>query len=258
MLHPPIPPVSNREHPALSSERRVLLAAAYSGQGPEYERLRPGYPAEFVTELARIAGPLGAVDVGAGTGKLAAALSAHGVAVTAVDPSEKMLAQVPAGITALTGGAEALPLPGRSVSLYTAAQAWHWFDTAAACREADRVLADGGTLALLWNTLDVTVPWVHRLSRIMHAGDILKDGFVPPMNAPFCLSERREVRWEQRMSTADVTRLAATRSYWQRSDEKTRRRVAANLDWYLYEHLGHAPDSEIALPYRSDLLLYRR
>ena len=42
-----------------------------------------------------------------------------------------------------------------------------------------RVLAPNGVLALVWNQLDVTIPWVHRLARIMHAGNVLREGFRP-------------------------------------------------------------------------------
>ena len=33
--------------------------------------------------------------------------------------------------------------------------------------------------------------------------------------------------------------------------------MLANLDWYLHEHLGHAPGDVVGVPYRTDLFLYR-
>ena len=37
-----------------------------------------------------------------------------------------------------------------------------------------------GVLGLIWNQLDTSVPWVHRLSRIMHAGDVHKPALPAP------------------------------------------------------------------------------
>src|SRR5699024_11435984 len=56
--------------------RKQALAAAFEGQGEDYDRLRPGYPgAALEAMLARVhvrsdGGPPRAVDLGAGTGKL--------------------------------------------------------------------------------------------------------------------------------------------------------------------------------------------
>ncbi|GAA1722407.1 methyltransferase domain-containing protein [Brachybacterium phenoliresistens] len=244
------------------------------------------------------ADPVRAVDLGAGTGKLSWALAAQGVEVTAVDPSEAMLesalragasvpragASVPrAGASALGTGEQALSdgasaagraaspsirtrlasaedtgLPEGSADLVTAAQAWHWFDAQAASAEAARLLGEGGMLALVWNMLDVTIPWVHRLSRIMHAGDIHREDFAPEVAAPFVLRERLVHSWEDPMPTHDVIDLARTRSYVITATPERRAKVLANLDWYLHEHLGHAPGSTIGLPYRTDLFLYAR
>ncbi|HEX8508512.1 MAG TPA: hypothetical protein VF635_03295 [Propionibacteriaceae bacterium] len=61
------------------------LGAAFARGGERYERLRPGYPDRAVTWL--VAGTPAAgvvVDVGAGTGKLTAAMLAAGFEVVAV------------------------------------------------------------------------------------------------------------------------------------------------------------------------------
>lgn len=294
-LHPPIPPISGKDAPRFGSEeRKQALAAAFRSQGEDYDRLRPGYPPAVIDAILRHrpgADPVRAVDLGAGTGKLSWALAAQGVDVTAVDPSEAMLesalragASVPrAGASALDAGeqaplaeasaagraaspsirtrlasAEDTGLPEGSADLVTAAQAWHWFDAQAASAEAARLLAEGGMLALVWNMLDVTIPWVHRLSRIMHAGDIHREDFAPEVAAPFALRERLVHSWEDPMPTHDVIDLARTRSYVITATPERRAKVLANLDWYLHEHLGHAPGSTIGLPYRTDLFLYAR
>jgi len=302
--HPPVPPVSRRSQPRFRSrERRAELAAAFTAQGSDYDRLRPDYPAQAIdailaaADLASTAGPAtaadpastvgpatpagpattagpatAAIDLGAGTGKLALALAARGLRVTAVDPSAAMLevleaatapcpvaapGPAPAEVRTMRRSAEDTGLPSGAADIVTAAQAWHWFDLESAAGEARRLLRPGGVLALLWNTLDVQIPWVHRYARIMHAGDVQRDDFSPPMTSDFALLERRVVRWEDPRTTTELIDLARTRSYVITASETTRAKVLANLDWYVHEHLGHERGAVVGLPYRTDLFLYR-
>ena len=269
-LHPPIPPISARDEPRFgSAERKRTLASAFAGQGADYDRLRPGYPdAVLDAMLAPLAGSaptLRAIDLGAGTGKLSGALAERGLEVTAVDTSEAMLEVARArGRTIAAGSlsthlarAEETGLPGSSAELVTVAQAWHWFDAEEASAEVARLLAPGGVLALVWNMLDVTIPWVHRLSRIMHAGDIHREDFAPTVGPELELTDRRAITWEDPMPTQDVIDLARTRSYVITAPEERRQKVLANLDWYLHDHLGHARGARVGVPYRTDLFLYR-
>ena len=274
-LHPPIPPISARDEPRFgSAERKRTLAGAFDGQGADYDRLRPGYPdAALCAILAHVpvrsgGGPsLRAIDLGAGTGKLSWALAARGLEVTAVDTSAAMLETARAGgptgtrpdtsLTTRLAPAEDTGLEAGSAELVTVAQAWHWFDAQAASAEAVRLLAPGGVLALVWNMLDVTIPWVHRLSRIMHAGDVHREDFLPTVGAGLELTERSAHRWEDPLATHDVIDLARTRSYVITAPEERRQKVLANLDWYLHDHLGHAPGSTVGVPYRTDLFLFR-
>ena len=269
-LHPPIPPISARDEPRFgSAERKRTLASAFAGQGADYDRLRPGYPdAVLDAMLAPLAGSaptLRAIDLGAGTGKLSGALAERGLEVTAVDTSEAMLEVARArGRTIAAGSlsthlarAEETGLPAASAELVTVAQAWHWFDAEEASAEVARLLAPGGVLALVWNMLDVTIPWVHRLSRIMHAGDIHREDFAPTVGPELELTDRRAITWEDPMPTQDVIDLARTRSYVITAPEERRQKVLANLDWYLHDHLGHARGARVGVPYRTDLFLYR-
>src|SRR5690606_20521808 len=121
-----------------------------------------------------------------------------------------------------------------SADLVTAAQAWHWFDVEPVTAEVRRVLRPGGVLALLWNTLDVQIPWVHRFSRIMHAGDVQRDDFDPPVGPGLQRLAHHELRWEDPMPTHDLIDLARTRSYVITASEPTRAKVLANLDWYVH------------------------
>jgi SAM-dependent methyltransferase len=240
-----------RGGPRLDHGRRLELGQSFQDGGEHYQRVRPGYPADSADWLIP-AGARDAVDVGAGTGKFAAILLERGLAVSAVDPSADMLAQLHAhypAVAATQGTAEATGLPDSAFDVVSVAQAWHWCDPLPASTELARILRPGGTLGLIWNQLDTSVPWVHRLSRIMHAGDVYKPGFRPVVGPEFAGLESHMTRWEDSLNTGDIIELTKSRSYYLRAGEATRTKVLANLDWYLHEHLGHGTDEDITLPY---------
>jgi ubiquinone/menaquinone biosynthesis C-methylase UbiE len=151
-------------------------AQGFSRAGAEYERGRPGYPAEAIELLGRELG-LGpgrdVVDLAAGTGKLTRMLVAMGARTLAVEPVEGMREQLRSavpGAEVLDGTAERLPLPDQSVDAVLVAQAFHWFDAPRAAREIFRVLKPpNGGLAVVWNAWDESVPWVARLQELVHA-----------------------------------------------------------------------------------------
>lgn len=240
-----------RGGPRLHHSRRVHLAAGYLDGGEQYDRVRPGYPSETVGWLVPD-GAGTAVDLGAGTGLFTAELVKRGLQVTAVDPSSDMLAVLRAKlpeVTTVAGTAESTGLATASTDLVTIAQAWHWLDPVAASAEVARILVPGGRIALLWNQLDVSVPWVHRLSRIMHAGDVYTPEYQPGIGPAFGAAEHLTTRWNQQLSTSDIVELAKSRSYYRRVSSAIRLKVESNLDWYLHEHLGFDVDATVDLPY---------
>lgn len=237
--------------PRLAEHRRRELARGYLQDGERYERVRPGYPPECVEWLVPSQARR-AADVGAGTGKFTRELVQRCPQVTAVDPSEDMLSVLTEhlpGVDCVLGTAEATGLPTASVDVVTIAQAWHWCDPAEASTEAARILVSGGVFGLLWNQLDVSVPWVHRLSRIMHAGDVFRPNYRPPLGAWFSNPESKVVAWMQSLPVADIVELARSRSYYQNASAGVRAKVEANLLWYLHDHLGHESGAVIQLPY---------
>ena len=116
---------------------RAAHANSFGPAADIYERGRPSYPAAALDWLLP-AGVPRVVDVGAGTGKLTRQIRDRGLPVTAVDPSEGMLAQlrtaVP-GVPAVLGSAEQIPLPDDSADVVLVAQAWHWVDPVRAVPE---------------------------------------------------------------------------------------------------------------------------
>lgn len=100
---------------------------------------------------------------------LTATLVALGVDVIAVEPDPAMLTELRrtlSTVRALSGSAEAIPLPDASVDAVLAGNAMHWFDMAVAGPEIARILAPGGILAGLWNVMDDGVEWVAGFARI--------------------------------------------------------------------------------------------
>jgi len=191
-------------------------ATSFGSSADVYERGRPGYPAEAIDWLL----PEGAqhvVDLGAGTGKLTRLLLDRVDRVTAVEPSEGMREQLIRAVPTaqvLPGSAERLPLDGESFDAVLAAQAWHWVDPARAVPEVARVLKPGGTLGLVWNIRDETVPWVAALGDLMHFGsDSSLESENPRVGPPFGPVERRDFRWSNPVTADDVVAMVASRSY---------------------------------------------
>jgi ubiquinone/menaquinone biosynthesis C-methylase UbiE len=181
-----------------------------------YGRARPGYPAPAVEWL--VGRPSQRVlDLGAGTGKLTAALVAAGHDVVAVDPSTQMLAILRATVPAaqaVAGLAESIPLPDASVDTVVVGQAFNWFDHAAAVPELSRVLRSGGRLGLVWNIRDETTPWVAELSRVIGGKDA--SGLTPSGQAAlthFDSFEEAQFRHAQQLDRDTLLGLVKSRSY---------------------------------------------
>jgi SAM-dependent methyltransferase len=134
-------------------------ATAYAEHRPDYADAAIRWALEPVWSRR----PLRVVDLGAGTGKLTAALAGLAAEVTAVEPDPQMLAelrrQMPS-VRSLAGRAEEIPLPDGSVDAVLAAQSMHWFEMDQAMPEIARVLTPGGIVAGLWNVDDDRVGWV--------------------------------------------------------------------------------------------------
>ena len=237
----------------------------FVGEGGAYDLVRPAYPDEAVAALvdaARCArgahatgqgGPLRVADIGAGTGKMSELLARAGAIVEAVEPSEAMRAQASSvdGVTWHDGVAEDTGLPDGAFDIVVFAQSWHWVDSARAGAEAARILAPGGALGIVWNQMDVCVPWVHRLTRIMRSGDVHRPDRPPTPGGGFAPMRLTQVAWEDIMTPEQILTLGTTRSSYIRSSGEGRARMQANLRWYLYEHLGYAPGEEVAIPYTT-------
>jgi SAM-dependent methyltransferase len=133
----------------------------FSDRVAEYVRYRPDYPAAMLAWLRREHGvnPHWLVaDIGAGTGISSKLFLDGGHRVIAVEPNEpmRMAAEQWLGdnerFQIIDGRATETGLESGSVDLLTVAQAFHWFDQAAARREFQRILRPERLAAIIWNS----------------------------------------------------------------------------------------------------------
>ncbi|MDR8018010.1 class I SAM-dependent methyltransferase [Nesterenkonia aerolata] len=254
----------------VDDRRRRQLGEAFSeasdiAQARDYDAVRPRYPQQVVRTLLepltpQAAGSSRVVELGAGTGILTRSLLAHGAEVRAVEPSAPMVeVMAERSAEALNDGrlrisrtsAESTEISSGWADLVVAAQSWHWFDPEAVQPELVRILRAGGFAAVIANHLDTSVPWVHRLTRIMRAGDVRRPGWRPDFGRSFGEVTTQEHSWERRVTPEEIHRLSRTLSSWLTADEQERARRRANLEWYLSDHLGRASGENVVLPYTT-------
>lgn len=134
----------------------------FSSRVADYVRYRPDYPPALLDWLHQDIGvPTETLvaDIGAGTGISTRLFLAAGHPVIAVEPNaamreaaEQLLAPDYLRLKVADGTAEATGLADNSVGLVAAAQAFHWFDTAAVRREWARILQPEGMALVFWNS----------------------------------------------------------------------------------------------------------
>jgi len=202
----------------VNRDERRGRASSFASVADAYERGRPEYPLDAVRWLTGDA-PADVVDLGAGTGKLTRGIVALGHRVIAVEPLPEMLEHLSRAAPearALTGSAEAIPLPDASADVVACAQAFHWFDHAAALPEIVRVLRPRGRLALVWNTRDDREPWVAQLSDTIVGRETIRESdALGPVGASglFDVVETTTFSFRQRLDRASLRDLVLSRSY---------------------------------------------
>lgn len=247
------------------------VAAGFDRVADRYERGRPDYPAGAVEYLATALGMRpgrSILDVGAGTGKFTREIVRFGAAVTAVEPMPKMreqFAQRLPGTPLLEGTAEHLPVGDATVDAIVCAQAFHWFDTAAAAREFARVLRPDGALGLIWNIRDEPVPWVRELTTILDRYDVggprgRSQSWRQPLidTGLFSPLEHREFTHVQRAPTETIVDRALSVSFIGILPAEAQAKVAEEVRSLLARSPETAGRAEIELPYRTDVYAAHR
>jgi SAM-dependent methyltransferase len=260
-------PATGRDTPENGSN--AARAKSFGAVAAAYDAGRPTFPAEALTWILG-PGRLQVLDLGAGTGKLAAVAAALGHDVVAVDPSEEMLSvcRRRPGIDTMVGAAESIPLAHASVDAVLVGQAFHWFDHARALPEIARVLRPNGVLGLLWNDADRVVPWVRRFDRAIRGDDFGGDQFDPMpillQSDMFALVETARFRHWQDLDRAGLRQLALSHSRVAVLTESRRESVLEQID-SIYDNTARPPEP-LRMPYLtdcyrarpSDLANYRR
>ena len=239
-------------------------STGFTANAAGYARGRPDYPAALDAWLRDAVGlrpGTTVVDLGAGTGKFIRRLQSTGATIVAVEPVDAMRARLAAdfpAVDARAGTADAMPLGDASAQAVVCAQAFHWFATPSAVAEIARVLQPGGTLALVWNVRDESVPWVRALTEIIqpHEGDVPRylkgdwrrvfpaPGFGPLQETVFehaHVGTAVQVIVDRFLSVSFIAALPAS----ERADVERRLRALIDADPAL------AGGKTIALPYRT-------
>ena len=190
-----------------------------------YQRGRPSYPPDvvsYVVSRMRMRTPADAtvLDLAAGTGIFTELLAPHVQRVVAVEPVESMRTKITGAAAVMDGTAESIPLEDGSVDAVTVAQAFHWFRFDEALAEIARVLRPGGSLALVWNRRDESVPWVASMSEVMRwrehqisAYDRTDWPSVIGASGLFGAVEHRAFAWEHMIDRATLAERVRSVSY---------------------------------------------
>lgn len=239
-------------------------ARSFGAVAADYDRFRPGYPAEALRwALADVGDEAHVVDLGAGTGILTRDLRALGHRVTPVEPDPAMrtrLDRTVAGTTALAGSAEAVPLPDASADAVLVGQAYHWFDRKRAHVEIARVLRPDGIFAPVWNIRDETVGWVAALGRIARMGESSSDlsEKVTTFGAAFGEVEPGRFTHRTAVTPDEVLGLLRTRSHWLVASPQQRQRMDRELRELFATHPDLAGRETVELPYQTLVFRARR
>jgi ubiquinone/menaquinone biosynthesis C-methylase UbiE len=198
----------------------------------DYAAYRPRLPASFYQRIDAII-PIResrSLDLATGPGTIAIELAALGSSVVGIDISAEQIAtakrvskerELEDKVEFKVGSAENTGLDGSSFDLVTAGQCWHWFDSAAAMAEIQRVLRPDGVLAIAYNSylaehspvaqdtedliLEFNPSWTmakstgmfpKRIDEVIHGGFRLVEQFCYDHDEEFS-----HARWRGRMRT---------------------------------------------------------
>lgn len=203
--------------------------------------LLPALPDEAVHWLTGTDAPrptITVLELNAGTGQLTEQLVRCGHRVIATDPSPQNLATLRTRVVPFAvgvSGAEAIPSPSQTVDVVVCNPASGNVDPAKALDEVNRVLREGGAIAVLWVARDEGVPWVRRLSKLIGLGNDrhpLRDALKT--TALFVRPDEASWRTWHRLNRAELISYAKSCGA---TDEGTLAAVGA-----LYDDYDRGPD----------------
>ena len=241
-------------------------ALGFAVAADDYESSRPGYPADalfWLMERLRLDERSVYVDLAAGTGKLTRLLAPLVGRTVAVEPVEAMRSKLHSVLPqaeVLEGTAESLPLPDASGDAVTVAQAFHWFDAAAAAREIHRVLRPGGRLAIVWNRRDLSDPAHASIEEIVqrHRGETpshRSSGWRSETEGTglFRVADETEIEFTHEVSRAGLVARVASISFMAALPDERKREALADA-----RALADRLEEPIPLPHTCELFCLER
>jgi SAM-dependent methyltransferase len=237
----------------MDDSQRDRFGRSYGTVADIYDRTRPDYPDDAVDWL--VGAPARRIlELGAGTGKLTRALLSRGHEVCASDPLRPMLRHLASNLDAavpVQAVAEGLPFRDMSFDVVVVAQAFHWFDHSKAVPEIARVLRPRGSLAIVWNERDNSVPWVRRLTAILgeyrEGYDVRDDATKVTEYGPFMPVEEKTFRFWQLVDRDRLLGDVSSRSYVAVMEPTDRDPLLARVG-ALYDEYGRGADG-MRMPY---------
>ncbi len=248
----------------------MVRALVFGEVALDYDRVRPGFPAELVDDVlafARLEDGSPVLDIGAGTGRAALAFAARGFAVTALEPDPAMAAVLRnknAAVVVEVASLERTAAATNHFGLVTSAQSWHWTDPATRHEKVAALLRPEGTLAIFWNRDWLADPALVEAHLAVHReiAPQMDPGLGPVAERPypelpdlaahpaFADVERRIYRWARRLRRVDTLTLLGTHSEYRMLPEDVRRD--------LFEALGSRLPDEVEFAGGTVLFLARR
>ncbi len=267
----------------LLPQERAKRSGSFGGVAPDYERFRPGPTASVVdwflpTHVGRV------VDLGAGTGALTRLLVERADDVVAVEPDDRMrsvLTEQVAGVRAVMGRGESIPLPDGCADAVLASSSWHWMDPVPTLHEVARILVPGGVLGVVWSGPDPEGAFLLQARALLAeqspnrtpapvtdsdggsadgelSGLIMGDGPRPtprleiPSDVPFEQLEHRSFVWDVALNADELIGLLGTFSLIITMPEDARSRVIAGARRLLQEFLGVEGEATVDVAFRSN------
>jgi len=266
---------SRTPEPDLSPEMKRQRASSFGQAAVQYERYRPGPPADAVDWLvpARVDT---LVDVGAGTGALTRLLIGRADRVIAVEPDERMRAVLTsevAGATVVEGRGESMPIDDRIADAVLASSSWHWVEPEPALREVARVLKPGGFLGAIWAGPDQESPFMLQAQALL--GEIDRDPHSAgqasemleamstgryrsmatlqvPDGLPFSDPVHEVFLWEMSLTADDLIGLLGTLSWVILKEPDQREALFTTARRLLRDALALEGDATVDLTFRCD------
>eukprot|EP00605_Chrysophyceae_sp_TOSAG23-4_P000969 GSChrysophyteH1.ASY1.ANO1.1069.1 assembled CDS len=239
-----------------------------------YDSARPGYPLESVAKMKEILiqnssakSHCKVLEIGAGTGKYTTSFFADNshqdctFEYTATDPSaaflKKLQINAPKAVHVVSGTGDCIPADDNSLDGIVIAQAFHWMDNEETLCEIHRVLKPGGSLVMIWNSMDVSKNWIAELEyrnmeweQIFYA-DVAESKFMLPLQKWKAPNNNIHLSTKQ-----EIIDILMSISVIARRDASEKKQIKEEVQYLLNTHpdtRDATEDDKLPLEYVSDI-----